>query len=199
MSQSPPLVVPLRAPTPVPSAQAPLASVPSAQVPLASVPLARVPLASVQGTLALDLDARRDPPAARPRGAPEAGAGADVVPIDLHRRREVEQWAWRYAQAAVEIVGGDRPVSQLLRWSTRTVYDDLARRALLVARAGGHGPGQGRVQPVRPVVVSVRSCFVHPGVAEVGVHLRYGGRSRALAIRFEQLDGRWQCSALEFA
>lgn len=158
-----------------------------------------VPVASVQGTLALDLDPRRDPPAPRPQDAREAGAGADVVPIDVRRRREVEQWAWRYAQAAVEIVGGDRPVSQLLRWSTQRVYEDLARRALLVARAGGHQPGQGRAQPVRPVVVSVRSCFLHPDTAEVGIHLRYGGRSRALAARFEHRDGRWQCSALQFA
>jgi hypothetical protein len=157
-----------------------------------------VPVSSVQGTLALDLDARRDPPEPPPH-APVAGGGSDVVPVDLRRRREVEQWAWRYAQAAVEIVGGDRPVSQLLRWSTARVYDDLARRALLVARAGGPRPGQGRVQPVRPVVVSVRSCFLHPDVAEVAVHLRYGGRSRALAARFEHLGGRWQCSALQFA
>ena len=157
-----------------------------------------VPVGSVQGTLALDLEPRRDPPTPRPADAPEAG-GCDVVPIDRRRRREVEQWAWRYAQAAVEIVGGDRPVSQLLRWSTARVYEDLARRALLVARAGGHRPGQALVQPVRPVVVSVRSCFLHPGVAEVAVHLRYGGRSRALAARFELLAGRWQCSALQFA
>jgi hypothetical protein len=184
MSHAHPQVVPLRPPEAVPRSGAPDAG---------------TPVASVQGTLALDLDARRDPPAARPEDAPEAGPGGDVVPIDVRRRREVEQWAWRYAQAAVEIVGGDRPVSQLLRWSTQTVYDDLARRALLVARAGGHRPAQGRVQPVRPVVVSVRTCFVHPDTAEVGVHLRYGGRSRALAARFELLDGRWQCSALDFA
>ena len=92
-------------------------------------------------------------------------AGADVIPIDRHRRRELERWAWRYAQAAVEIVGGDRPVSQLLRWTTRDVYDDLTRRAQLVARAGGHRPGEGRVQPVRPVVAGVHSCFVVADVA----------------------------------
>ena len=164
---------------------------------------APVPLASVQGTLALDLDPRRDPPPvpAGRAGSVEPGeaAGADVIPIDRHRRRELERWAWRYAQAAVEIVGGDRPVSQLLRWTTRDVYDDLARRAQLVARAGGHRPGQAQVQPVRPVVAGVRSCFVGADVAEVSVHLRYGGHSRALAARFVRLDGRWQCSALEFA
>ena len=158
-----------------------------------------MPVASVQGTLALDLDARRDPPAARPPDAPEAGAGGDVVPIDGAGVARSSSGPGATPRPRSRSSAGDRPVSQLLRWSTATVYDDLARRALLVARAGGHRPGQGRVQPVRPVVVSVRTCFVHPDAAEVGVHLRYGGRSRALAARFEHRDGRWQCSALEFA
>ena len=99
----------------------------------------------------------------------------------------------------MEIVGGDRPVSQLVRWSTREVHLDLERRAQLVARAGGHQPGQARVQPVRPVVLSVRVCFVSAAVAEVSVHVRYGPRSRAIAARFEQRRDRWLCSALAFA
>lgn len=152
-----------------------------------------VPVASVQGALALDLVPRQSPP--RLPGRP----AAEVIPIDQAARHEVELWARRYAQAAVEIVGGDRPVSQLLRWSTREVYQDLARRAQLVARAGGHSPGEGRVQPVRPVVLGVRSCFVSPRAVEVSVHVRYGPRSRAVAARFERRQGRWQCSALDFA
>lgn len=151
-----------------------------------------VPVASVQGTLALDLLARHDPPS-------PVHHVADVIPIDQPLRREVESWARRYAQAAVEIVGGDRPVSQLLRWSSRDVYEDLARRALLVARAGGHRPGQARVQPVRPLVRRVHSCFLSHEVVEVSVHVRYGSRSRAVAARFERRAERWQCTALEFA
>jgi len=161
------------------------------------VPLwAPVPVASVQGTLALDLQPRHDPPVGVPLPGRLAG---DVVPTDQAVRRQVEAWARRYVQAATEIVGGDRPVSQLLRWSTREVYLDLQRRALLVARAGGHRPGQGRVQPVRPHVVGVRTCFLSGRVVEAGVHVRYGAHSRALAARFELLGGRWQCTALEFA
>ncbi|WP_372728880.1 Rv3235 family protein [Nocardioides sp.] len=155
-----------------------------------------VPIASVQGTLALDLQPRQDPP---PLHDTSLAPGADPVGADLKLRRQVEQWARRYAQAAVEIVGGDRPVSQLVRWSTREVYLDLERRAQLVARAGGHQPGLARVQPVRPVVVSVRACFLSPAIAEVGVHVRYGQRSRAIAARFEQRRDPWLCSALAFA
>jgi hypothetical protein len=157
-----------------------------------------VPVAGVQGTLALDLQPRRDPP---PLGGP-AGSG-DVVPIDLRRRQQVEQWSRRFAQAAVEIVGGDRPVTQLLRWVSAEVYADLGRRAQLVARAGGHTPGAARVQPVRPKVLSVHTCFVEPDVVEAAVHVRYGARSRALAARFavrgKPGSKRWVCTALDFA
>lgn len=150
------------------------------------VPLPRIPLATTQGTLALDLQPHLEPPP--PRGASLAGDEA-----------EVEAWARRFAQAAVEIVGGDRPVSQLLRWTTAAVYQDLQRRALLVARAAGHQPGVARVQPVRPQVRSVHTRFVTPMAAETSIHVRYGERSRAVAARFELRRGRWLCTALDFS
>jgi uncharacterized protein DUF6459 len=158
----------------------------------------RVPVASVQGTLALDLSPRQAPPPLRgPASAP--GPVADVVPIDPRQRGRLEQWVHRFVQATVEIVGGDRPASQLLRWTTAPVYADLHRRAVLVSRAGGHAPGVARVQPVRPQVVSVHTSFVSPTVAEVSARVRYGGRSRAVAARFERRAERWVCSAMEFA
>jgi uncharacterized protein DUF6459 len=163
------------------------------------VPLQRpAPVASVQGTLALDLQPRFDPPEPPP-SHPHRPA-ADVTPIEVPLRRGLEQWAGRYLQAAVEIVGGDRPVSQLLRWSSREVFQDLDRRAQLVARAGRHHAGQGRVQPVRPRVVGVHTCFLTRGRVEVSAHVRYGDRSRAVAARFVRTtDHRWCCTALEFA
>ena len=158
----------------------------------------RVPVASVQGTLALDLNPRHAPPELPDRVGPTR-AVADVVPIDPHQRGRLEQWVHRYVQAAVEIVGGDRPASQLLRWTTGAVYADLHRRAVLVARAGGHQPGVRRVQPVRPHVETVHTSLVSPTVAEASARIRYGARSRALALRFEKRADRWVCSAMEFA
>lgn len=160
--------------------------------------LPRVPVADVQGTLALDLAPRRDPPTIDAETMP----GADVIPIDARRRREVERWAARFAQAAAEIVGGDRPASQLVRWTSAAVHADLERRAQAVARAGAHAAGQGRVQSVRPRVAGVRSCFVGEWTVEASIRLRYGDRSRAVAARFERVPGggddRWVCTALEW-
>jgi hypothetical protein len=157
-----------------------------------------VPLSSVQGTLALDLAPRYEPPP--PPGRCPGRPGGDVVAIETAHRRRVEQWAHRYAQAVVEIVAGDRPVSQLVRWTSPSVYADLARRAQLVARAGRHQPGLGRTgQVVRPQVQGVRSCFVTDDRVEASIHVRHGERSRAIAARFELVDSRWLCTALEFA
>lgn len=149
-----------------------------------------VPLAETQGSLALALQPRVEPPAA---------FNGDT----LRAPGDLDAWAGRFVQAAVEIVGGDRPLSQLARWTTRAIYVDLERRALLVARAGGHQPGAARVQAVRPRVHSVHACRVSGDVVEVGVHVRYGERSRAMACRFElrrtRVDTRWVCTALQFA
>ncbi|WP_183095861.1 Rv3235 family protein [Nocardioides stalactiti] len=156
---------------------------------------APVPVAPVQGTLALALVPRCEPPAV----TGTSHRGATVVPIDYRQRAVVEEWTRRFVQAAVEIVGGDRPVSQLCRWTTEEVHADLRRRAHLVARAGGHQPGLARVQLVRPRVLSVHTCFLGPDRVEVAVHVRYGERSRAVAACFERIEQRWICSALDFS
>lgn len=155
------------------------------------VPLRRrAPVASVQGTLALDLGHGLEEPADPPPLA--------VVPEDASERRRLEAWAHRYTQAAVEIAGGDRPVTQVLRWTVPSVYEDLARRAQLV-RAASRRDRVARVQQVRPLVESVHACWLDGDVAEVSARVRYGRRSRAVALRFERISERWQATALEFA
>lgn len=156
----------------------------------------RVGLAGVQGSLALDLTPRLDPPAVP---APRPACDSDVVPVEETLRARLDAWSRRYLQAAVEIAVGDRPVTQVLRWTSPQVYEDLARRAQLVTRAAGTAAGRGRGRHVvRPAVVGARSTFVRDDALEACVHVRYGQRSRAVAARFELVRDRWQCVALEF-
>ena len=156
------------------------------------VPLRPEPIATVQGTLALDLgrgpEESHDPPPLAP-----------ALHLEPRERQRLEAWAHRFTQAAVEIAGGDRPVSQLLRWAIPPVYADLARRAQLVRAAALREPSAIRVQQVRPQVESVHTCWIGDEVAEVSARVRYGQRSRAVAVRFEQRADRWQAVALEFA
>ena len=146
------------------------------------------PAAAVQGTLALDLLASQP-------GLP------DTPELDVSRRarvphvtdHEVRSWAARFAQAVVEVVGGQRPASQLVRWAAPDVHRDLARRAHLVGLTAGRA---GR--SVRPQVRSVHICRPSATSAEVSVHVRHGARSRALAMRLERQGDRWTCTVLEF-
>ena len=148
------------------------------------VPVASVP--SVDGNLALDL---RHPPALP--SAPDLrlldGGGS-------REHREVQAWAARFAQATVEVLGGDRPVSQLLRWTTARVYHDLDRRVRILGRTA---PALQRRRTIRPQVRSVHVFQPCAGTAEVSVHVRHGQRSRAIAARLEQRKGRWTCVALQ--
>ena len=143
------------------------------------------PVASVQGTLPLDYSS-------------PGQDGDDALPqlrLLPGGRAELDGFAHRFAQAVVEVVGGDRGPSQLLRWTSPAVYADLQRRAALLARTV---PGDRRVRRLRSQVRSVHVSCPAPGAAELSVHVRRGERSSAVAARLEVRDGRWCCTALEF-
>lgn len=148
---------------------------------------AAAPIHAIQGTLALDL------PGGRP-GLPETPELQPPGPARLPHvaDTEVRAWAARLAQAVVEAVGGQRPVSQLVRWTAPDVYRDLERRVQLVRLASSG------TRSVRPQVRSVHVCRPTTTTAEVSVHVRHAGRSRALAMRMERRGERWQCTVLEF-
>lgn len=154
-----------------------------------------VPLAGVQGTLALDLLPQVDPP----EGGPIAPV-TDIGEVPARVRREFEQQAWIQIQRTAEVICGDRPASQLVRWTTKSVYDDINRRARLVAKAGQHeaGFGRGRRPVLAPKVRSIHTCFVTPTIAEVSLRIRYGARSRCIAARFEITTDRWICVEIVF-
>lgn len=141
------------------------------------------PMASVQGTLALDYGHH-----VRTKPSPELR----LVPGG---RTELEAFSHRFARAVVEVVGGDRGPSQLLRWTSEGVYAELQRRTALLA---GTTPGDRRVRRLRSQVRSVHLFCPSPEAAEVSVHVRQGERSRAIAARIELVDSRWCCTALQF-
>lgn len=162
-----------------------------------------VPVASVQGSLALDLTPRLDPPETEVPGRspnhPPTRSG-DLVAAEAGKRAELDAFVRRHLACAVEIACGDRPATQLLRHCSPTVYGELTRRAQLVARAAGTTPALGRGRgAIRPVLRSAHTSLVRDDALEAAAHVRYGARSRALAARFEVVDGRWQCVALEWA
>jgi uncharacterized protein DUF6459 len=160
------------------------------------------PPGAVQGTLALSFVLPTGlpalpvaPPGLRLVDVTEAAEELDEVefgpqPTPRVALPEPRQWAGRFVQAVVEVLAGDRPLSQLVRWTTAEVYDEVS------ARVVPSGP-PGAPTPARALVRSVHVTEPSDGVAEVAASVRRGRRCTAVALRLEGMDGRWQCTALE--
>lgn len=140
------------------------------------------PLAQPQGVLALHL------PTAEFPGRPNLRLVTGDEP-------ELDGFATRFAQAVVEVIGGDRGVYQMMRWTTVAVYDDLQRRCSTLQRTTA--PDR-RLRRLRAQVRSVHLSRPSDDVAEISIHVRHGQRSRAIAARIEYIEGRWRCTVLEF-
>lgn len=115
-------------------------------------------------------------------------------PTDRAVLPPVGPWAARLAQAVLEVCTAGRPISQLLRWTEPSVYQELERR---------YTPRVQRVSRSRRVVEvekirSIHVCEPADGVAEVSAVIGGGERPRALAFRIEGWRGRWVCTALEW-
>jgi hypothetical protein len=100
-------------------------------------------------------------------------------------------WTGRVAQAVVEVLAGARSAAQLSRFATLDVLQQLER-------ATGRLAGRPGAPVARPVVASVHVDEPADGVAEACIVVDTGRRRRAMAMRIEGLDGRWQCTAFQF-
>ncbi len=121
-------------------------------------------------------------------------AGDDFGPVPTPRGAlpEPAPWAGRLVQGIAEVLTLDRPLTQLIRWASPEVYDDLRQRVDLCRSQSGAGRGPGR----RPTVRSVHVTEPADGVAEVCALVDDGHRARAYALRLEGADGRWRATAL---
>ncbi|HEX8496810.1 MAG TPA: Rv3235 family protein [Actinomycetales bacterium] len=102
-----------------------------------------------------------------------------------------QDWGRRLVQVVVEVMCGQRPAAQLVRWTSQPVYDQVVCQTLPHVRQGPATPRR------RARISSVRVCEPVDGVAELSavVHGQY--RVQALAMRMEGRDGRWRVTALE--
>ena len=158
------------------------------------------PLA-VQGTLALDWQLPGEVaavPAVTPlRLVPrEPALDADtdpavaVVATSRHDLPDPGAWAAQLVQAVLEVLGHERPRSQLVRWLAPDVYADLG-----VHLAARRPPATRGGRP-RRTVSSVHVFEPADGVVEATAVVVGGRRARAVALRLEGWDGRWRCTRL---
>jgi Family of unknown function (DUF6459) len=106
-------------------------------------------------------------------------------------------WSRQFAQVVAEILAGARSPRQIAPWTTERVRD----RIILLTQtiSAGQKPRIRRIVTSRPAAL----------VVEMTVVLSFGPRSRALALRIEQLPGRrpapglparparWLCTEIE--
>ena len=120
---------------------------------------------------------RGDSPTRRPGTSTDASRTAAIV-----------------VTAASEVLAGLRPVDHLVRWTSPSLFEALARRAGLAARMLGR-----QASPRRPRIRSVRTELTMSGACEATVLLEEGNRVRAAAARLELLRERWILTSLEMA
>ena len=137
------------------------------------------------------------------RGAPE-GAEPPGLSLTLSASRPangaanpVVAWSRQFAQVIAEILAGARSPRQLAPWTTERVRDRIS--LLTQTLTPGQRPRIRRIVTSRPAA----------RVVEMTVVLSFGPRSRALALRLEQLPGRqpapglptrparWLCTEIE--
>src|SRR5690348_913363 len=106
-------------------------------------------------------------------------------------------WSRQFAQVVAEILAGARSPRQIAPWTTERVRDRII--LLTQTLSTGQKPRIRRIVTSRPAA----------RVVEMTVVLSFGPRSRALALRIEQLPGRrpapglparparWLCTEIE--
>jgi len=105
--------------------------------------------------------------------------------------------AGQLAQAVVEVLSGDRPLTQLLTRVDEQIYAELSALAPDPVTSSALQRARGMIRPQdRPRVRSVHVSQPAADVAEVAARIQTNGRSRAIALRLEEWRGRWRCSAL---
>jgi hypothetical protein len=98
------------------------------------------------------------------------------------------------ARCVIEILAGARPLDQIGRWVSDSVYVHLLRRTMLALRARA----VSAEDPLRPRmrIGEPRLGFPSEGVVEAVVLVHQPARSRAVAIRLERHRARWRATTI---
>lgn len=110
--------------------------------------------------------------------------------------------ARKAARGALEVLGGTRPLQQMVRLLDARSYERLQLRSNLVRsveQSRAAAPvGRATVRLHRNVLIrSVRICAITSSVFEVSVVAAEQKRARAIALRIERWRGQWRITELQ--
>lgn len=142
-----------------------------------------------------------------PESAPRTPAGGyswrqDRSAAALTGRNESERVgaiARSIGQAAVEILAGTRPASQLSRWTDPEVVERFAERAAMLKLVQEQCPERRALFEVHRAarVRRVRVCSPAAGCYEASLVVEESTRARAVALRIERTARQWRVTHLE--
>ncbi len=144
----------------------------------------------------------RPAPADDQRTSLSSGRPAEVIDIDMaEEKRRVTEVSKSVGQAAVEVLAGTRPASQLSRWLDPQSYERLQLRSTMVrrqreARSTRPSAGTPRLHS-NPHVRSAKLCRLNSEVYEASLVVVEQTRARAVALRLEYRKELWKVTALE--
>nr|WP_312607793.1 Rv3235 family protein [Kocuria rhizophila] len=142
-----------------------------------------------------------------PTPAPRTPAGGyawrqDRSAAALTGRNESERVgaiARSIGQAAVEILAGTRPASQLARWTDPEVVERFTQRAAMLKLVQEQCPERRNLFEVHRAarIRRVRVCSPAPGCYEASLVVEESSRARAMALRIERVSRQWRVTHLE--
>jgi hypothetical protein len=100
----------------------------------------------------------------------------------------------KLALCVIEILAGARPLDQLGRWVSDSVFIQLLRRTVIAARSRevtGDEARRPRVRVGEPLLNRLGDSVV-----EAVVMIHQPARSRAVALRLERHRARWRATAI---
>jgi hypothetical protein len=100
----------------------------------------------------------------------------------------------KLALCVIEILAGARPLDQLGRWVSDSVYVQLLRRTVIASRSRevtGDDARRPRVRVGEPMINHLGETIV-----DAVVMIHQPARSRAVALRLERHRNRWRATAI---
>lgn len=125
---------------------------------------------------------------------------SQATPEEVAAVAQVQRIVRSVVQAALEVLGGSRPLQQLADWLDPPSYERLQLRANLVRtlnRAGDAGSRPDQLLHRNVSVRTVRTCRISAHVYEASAVTCENHRARAVALRLERRRGHWKVTALE--
>jgi hypothetical protein len=97
-------------------------------------------------------------------------------------------WTKQLVTGIAEVLIGERPVFQLMRWVSFEVYQEIDRQVL--------SRTQQQNSRVRPFIRTIRVEITSEKVVEAIAVIQKGQRGRGMGLRLEAEKDRWRCTQL---